>query len=134
MMVLSNISTATLPLRAFFTTQDECDEYITDYLHNLQNGYKQHAAECMSTINRLHPVVSPSKAKGTTTPNPKTPSPKTLKRNHSRISLVADEKISPRAKEVKAGKNAKLLKAMRDVEKTLGGLEMEERWEVNGVF
>lgn len=35
---------------------------------------------------------------------------------------------------MKALKNAKLLKAMRDVELTLGSLEMEERSGIDGVF
>jgi hypothetical protein len=64
--------------------------------------------------------------------SPKTPSPRTLKRTHSRISVA--ENISPRAKEMKALRNAKLLKAMKDVERTLGSLEMEERIGANGVF
>jgi len=35
---------------------------------------------------------------------------------------------------MKALKNAKLLNAMREVESTLGSLEMEERSGISGVF
>jgi len=125
MMVFSNISTTSLPLRAFFPTQEKCEEYISTYLQQISSTYQNHTNGCIQTINALQPplVSAPTSLK--------TPSPKNLKRTHSRISL---ENISPRAKEMKALKNAKLLKAMREVESTLGSLEMEERIGVNGVF
>jgi hypothetical protein len=125
MMVFSNISTTSLPLRAFFPTQERCEDYISTYLQQISSTYQNHTNACIQTINALQPPL-------VSAPTPlKTPSPKNLKRTHSRISL---ENISPRAKEMKALKNAKLLKAMREVESTLGSLEMEERIGVNGVF
>jgi hypothetical protein len=123
MMVFSNISTTSLPLRAFFPTQEGCEEYISTYLQQISSTYQNHTNACIQTINALQPSLASSPIR--------TPSPKKLKRTHSRISL---ENISPRAKEMKALKNAKLLKAMREVESTLGSLEMEERIGVNGVF
>ena len=128
-MVLSNISTSALPLRAFFQVREGCEEYIAGYLRQVQMGYAARIDKCINTINRLQ---SPTSVKASLSPTPKTPSPKTLKRTHSRISIA--ENISPRAKEMKALKNAKLLKAMKDVERTLGSLEMEERIGLNGVF
>jgi hypothetical protein len=125
-MVFSNISTTTLPLRAFFPTQERCEEYISTYLQQISSTYQGHTNGCIQTINALQPPLVSSAPTSL-----KTPSPKNLKRTHSRISL---ENISPRAKEMKALKNAKLLKAMREVESTLGSLEMEERIGVNGVF
>jgi len=121
-MVFSNISTTSLPLRAFFSTTEACEAYTSTYLQSIASNYKTHTTDCINTINTLQPPPSsPSK--------PNTPSPKNLKRTHSRISLE-----SPRAKEMKALKNAKLLKAMKDVESTLGSLEMEERAGVSGVY
>jgi hypothetical protein len=127
-MALSNISTSVLPLRAFFQTREGCEEYTAGYLRQVQVGYGVQVDSCISTINRLQAITTSSIA----SLSPKTPSPRTLKRTHSRISVA--ENISPRAKEMKALRNAKLLKAMKDVERTLGSLEMEERIGANGVF
>jgi hypothetical protein len=124
MMVFSNISTTSLPLRAFFPTQEGCEGYISTYLQQISSTYQDHINACIQNINTLQAQLVSS-------PKFSTPSPKNLKRTHSRISL---ENISPRAKEMKALKNAKLLKAMREVESTLGSLEMEERIGINGVY
>jgi hypothetical protein len=141
-LVFSDIATSTLPLRAFFPTQEKIDDYLSKYLQATQSEYTDSIDQRIAGINSLIPDPSPlSKSPKA----PTTPSPKTLKRSRSRISsgpsAINDENHpenefghSPRAKEAKAVKHAKLLQVMRDVERSLGTMEMHEREMGNGVF
>lgn len=121
-MILSEIAGEKLPLRAFYRTQMEVQDFTTAYLRRIGSDYVHVVDDCITKL-------------GAASPGPKTPSPaksgNTLKRSHSKVSLAAhDENRSPtarRASETKAQKNAKLLKALRDVEQTLGSLEVEEQ-------
>lgn len=110
-----------------------------------QSQSQLHSADQDDTTTKtLTYGTSPSKSKtslSTSTSSPK--ESRTLKRSHSRASLSTpnDENRSPRsprrvapASEIKALKNAKLLKALREVEKTLGSMEVEEQQRLNEVF
>lgn len=157
-LVFSEISAERLPIRAFYTTDSGVQQHIASYLDALQLRYSKLVDEQVSVLARLsatsRSILESPKADLTTThsstrspptspSNVSTSSPskeqRTLKRSHSRASLTTpnDENRSPhRAGEVKAIKNAKLLKALRDVEKTLGSMEVEieEQQRMNEVF
>lgn len=105
--------------------QSGVDDFISEYLTRVRSSYansvEQHIAELARTLPPLAvaPVYEPA------TP-PK--DGRALKRSHSKVSLANDENRSPRertASETKAMRNAKLLKALRDVEQTLCSLEVE---------
>jgi hypothetical protein len=131
--VFSDIATASLPLRAFFSTESKVDEFVSTYLQTTTSRYTEYITERIATINASLPRPTPTS--GTSPKAPTTPSPRALKRSRSRISVSkTDENRSPRAKEAKALKHAKLLQAMQDVERSLGSMEMEEVFTINGVF
>ena len=148
-MMFSEIATERLPIRAFYPTESGVEEYKTNYLDSVHSGYEHKVDHFVSTLASIQSQSQPhltathdeSTTKTTITLSPK--GSRTLKRTHSRASLSApnDENRSPRsprkvlaASQIKALKNAKLLKALRDVEKTLGSMEVEEQQRLNEVF
>lgn len=151
--MFSEIATEQLPVRAFYPADLGVQEYTTAYLDSLQSVYIKKVDDLISTLAgiqaRSTTSTPPHESNNTAaysntenmSPSKRIPtSPKesrALKRSHSRASLSApnDENRSPhRASETKALKNAKLLKALRDVEKTLGSMEVEEQQRLNEVF
>lgn len=152
-MMFSELASENLPLRAFFPTETGVEEYKSKSLDRLQSTYANTIDNSISTLATIQaqilttrqespPITRPtpdgtSPTKRHTTPFSSPKESRTLKRTHSRVSLSGanDENRSPRrASEIKAVKNAKLLKALRDVEKTLGSMEVEEQHRYNEVF
>ena len=144
-MIFGEIAAERLPIRAFYPAESGIEDYRTRYLDGLESAYRGKVDKWISKLAEIQSQFTKPDLPTSTSPNRSisaslTTSPKesrTLKRTHSRASLntATDENRSPRrASETKALKNAKLLKALRDVEKTLGSMEVEEQQRVNEVF
>lgn len=163
-MIFSEIATERLPIRAFYPSDWGVEEYRLKYLDSLRSNYERKIEGLVSTLASIQAqrasqdtsvAVSPtadaehaSASNDFSTSSPR--ESRTLKRTHSRASLSTpnDENRSPQslqssqslyksrisASEIKGLKNAKLLKALRDVEKTLGSMEVEEQQRMNEVF
>lgn len=133
-LVFGELASQTLPLESYWPAA-MAQEIVNGYLSTTIKQYEKYVAEELDELGRL--LVSPGKGKvthirtsevlSTSDPDAGQSPTASIKIGIKRGRLSSNEnlRVSPNAKQVKAAKNAKLLQAMAEVNRTLEGMEMD---------